>query len=177
MIPRSMSRTLRGLALAGLCAALFWFNRPEAAPVEASVGYEAGERLPAFTIEQTDGALFSLEECRGRVVVINLWATWYAPCVGELPNFDRLQAAHPDDVAVLAIHSSLITDDPVAYLADFDYGIAFAVDEDGAVIASLGGSTMLPQTAVLDRDGVVRYNKVGSLTYEALEELVSAAAR
>jgi glyoxylase I family protein len=53
--------------------------------------------------------------------------------------------------------------------------LAFAVDEGGEVIASVGGSTMLPQTVVLDRTGVVTYNQVGSVTYEALEELVAAA--
>ena len=95
------------------------------------------------------------------MTVINLWATWCTPCVNELPHFDRLQREHPDDVA--------------AYLANYDYGVAFAVDEGGQVIASVGGSTMLPQTLVLDRYGVVTYNQVGSVTYEALEELVAAA--
>ena len=51
------------------------------------------------------------------------------------------------------------------------------MDGGGEVIASVGGSTMLPQTVVLDRTGVVTYNQVGSVTYEALEELVAAAAR
>ena len=96
--------------------------------------------------------------------------------MNELPHFDRLQKAHPDDVAVLAIHSDLITDDVNAYLAGFDYGIAFAVDTSGDVIASVGGSTMLSQTVVLDPYGVVTYNQVGSVTYEMLEELVEEAA-
>ena len=110
-----------------------------------------------------------------RVTLINLWATWCTPCVNELPYFDRLQQAHPDDVKVLAIHSDLITDDPLAYLAGFDYQMSFAVDEGGQVIASVGGSTMLPQTVVLNAHGEVIYNRVGSVTYEALEELVEKA--
>ena len=184
MISRGLSRALWGVAIVLLCGALVGFNWPDAAPVEAPVaeyvsdaalGHEVGEQLPPFEIEQTNGERFSLAEHRGQVVVINLWATWCTPCVGELPYFDALQKAHPEDVAVLAIHSDLITDDPIEYLSNFDYGFGFAVDEGGDIIASVGGSTMLPQTVVLDRYGVVTYNQVGSVTYEALEELVAAA--
>ena len=93
----------------------------------------------------------------------------------DIPPALPLAREHADDVAVLAIHSDLITDDVMEYLSHYDYSMPFAVDETGEVIASLGGSTMLPQTIVLDRYGVVIYNQVGSMTYEALTELVEAA--
>ena len=180
-------------ALIALAGALVFFNLPsgertiaqaadgpaavpEAVYVsDAPLGHAMGEQLPDFTLPKLDGEDFVLSDHRGRVTVINLWATWCTPCVNELPHFDRLQREHPDDVAVLAIHSDLITDDVAGYLSAFDYGIGFAVDETGEVIASVGGSTMLPQTVVLDRCGVVTYNQVGSVTWEALEELVEAA--
>ena len=186
MITARQARAAWWAALAALCAALVLFNLPAreepASPpagyaADAPLGYGVGERLPDFTLTQTDGAEFSLSACRGRAVVINLWATWCGPCMKELPYFDRLQAAYPDDVAVLAIHSDLVTDDVEKALSGFDYRIAFAVDGDGMVIRALGGSTMLPQTAVLDRYGVVTYNRVGSVSYEALEELVLAAMK
>ena len=157
-----------------LAAVLIAVNLP-GKPADAPAGHEPGQRPPDFTLATLDGGAFTLSGQRGRVTVINLWATWCGPCVRELPHFDRLRLAYPDDVAVLAIHSDLVTEDVAAYLALYDYGIAFAVDTDGAVIASLGGSTMLPQTIVLDRSGIVTYNRVGSVTYEALEELVLAA--
>ena len=178
-------------ALLILAAALLFFNRPAAdgpalggAPAaettaryadDAPLGYHVGERLPDFTLVQTDGSEFTLSQYRGKVTVINLWATWCTPCVNELPYFDRLQQAYSDEVKVLAIHSDLITDDPLDYLSAFDYQIAFAVDKEGGVIASMGGSAMLPQTVVLDPRGEVIYNKVGSVTYETLAELVEAA--
>ena len=179
-------------ALAVLVAALIFFNLPvsdgPAAAAEAPeadtasqlfsdapLGFHEGEQLPDFTIAQTDGTEFTLSQNRGKVTVINLWATWCTPCVNELPFFDRLQQAHPDDVKVLALHSDLITDNPLTYLSNYDYHFAFAVDEDGQIISSLGGSTMLPQTVVVNARGEVTYNKVGSVTYEALEELVQGA--
>lgn len=180
-----MKRLIWALALAVLAAALVFYNLPEGGPEaaptpiayesDAPLGNQPGERLPDFALDRLDGGTFELAAQRGRATVINLWATWCGPCVKELPYFDALQAAHPEDVAVLAIHSDLITDDISAYLANYDYGIAFAVDAEGGVIRAVGGSTMLPQTLVLDRYGVVVYNQVGSVTYELLEELVEKA--
>ena len=138
-------------------------------------GCAVGQRLPDFELPTVGGGEFRLSEHRGGAVVLNLWATWCTPCVNELPHFDKLQREHAGEVTVLAIHSDLITDDVEAYLAGFDYGMAFAVDESGDVISSVGGTTMLPQTIVLNGDGVVTYNKVGSVTYEMLEELLSEA--
>ena len=189
---RKKSALAWSAALLILAGALIFYNLPSAPPPAAAdadhdpvsysqfssgapLGHQPGEQLPDFTLRQTDGQEFTLSQYRGKVVVLNLWATWCTPCVKELPHFDRLQQAYPDEVKVLAIHSDLITDDPLVYLQGFDYQIAFAVDESGQVISSLGGSTMLPQTLVLDPRGEVTYNRVGSVSYEALEELVLAA--
>ena len=186
MISARQSRLIWCVALAVLAAALVFFNRPGALPdpaadsapeyaSDAPRGYEPGEAPADFELIQMDGARFALSEHRGQVVVINLWATWCAPCVGELPSFDRLSRDYGEEVAVLAIHSDLITDDVEAFLSNYDYDIAFAIDEEGGAIASLGGTTMLPQTIILDADGIVTYNRVGSMTYETLEALVNAA--
>ena len=160
-----------------LCVMLI-VNRPAPKSVydtDAPIGHAVGQQAPDFTLTTVEGQPFTLRDHRGQATVLNLWATWCGPCVKELPYFDRLAREHADDVAVLAIHSDLITDDVMEYLSHYDYSMPFAVDETGEVIASLGGSTMLPQTIVLDRYGVVIYNQVGSMTYEALTELVEAA--
>jgi hypothetical protein len=59
------------------------------------------------------------------------------------------------------------------YLAAFSYAIPFAVDGDGSLSEALNVSTVLPQTLILSPDGVVRCNHTGSLSYEALLELVA----
>ena len=78
---------------------------------------------------------------------------------------------------VLVIHSNLITDDVTKYLSGYDYSFPFAIDETGGVIAALGGSTMLPQTIVVNVEGIVTYNQVGSVTTEKLEALVNEAKK
>ena len=132
-------------------------------------------RCPDFTVPlygEQDGS-FALSAHRGQVTVINFWATWCAPCVAELPHFERLQREYGDRVSVVAIHSNLITEDVQAFLDAHGWQLPFAQDPDGGVIAALGGSTMLPMTVILDAQGVIVYNKVGSVTYEQLESLIA----
>ena len=137
------------------------------------VGYEVGQRCPDFTVPlyNADGAQFTLGEKRGRIAVINFWATWCTPCVAELPHFEKLHAEYPD-VEIVAIHSSLVTDDVQAFLDKKGFDLPFALDADGSVIKALGGSTQLPMTVIVDQSGKITYNKVGSVTYEQLESLV-----
>ena len=136
------------------------------------MGKEVGELCPDFTVPLYGGGDFSVRAQKGKVTVLNFWATWCTPCCAELPWFQQLQDTYPDTVSVVAIHSSLVTDDVEAYLAKQSYTFPFALDTDGSVIASLGGSTMLPMTVILDRQGHIVYNAVGSMTYEKLENIV-----
>ncbi len=147
----------------------------EAAPQAAgtpAVGSEVGMTCPDFEVPLYGGGTFALSQTRGKIVVLNFWATWCSPCCSELPYFERLWEAYPDDVALVAIHSELITDDVESYIAEMGYRMPFALDETGAVLEALGGSTMLPQTVILDRDGTIAYNRIGSMDYEALEAQV-----
>lgn len=132
-------------------------------------------RCPDFTVPLygEQGGSFALSAHRGQVTVINFWATWCAPCVAELPHFERLQREYGDRVSVVAIHSNLVTEDVQAFLDARGWQLPFAQDPDGRVIAALGGSTMLPMTVILDAQGVIVYNKVGSVTYEQLESLIA----
>ena len=107
--------------------------------------------------------------------MLNFWATWCTPCVAELPYFDRLAEEMGDQVNVLAIHSNLVTEDVAAWLEKAGYAhLPMALDESGEILASLGVSTMLPVTVILDAEGKVCYNAVGSVTYEFLLEQVQA---
>lgn len=170
---RRTFRLLWAAAVLLLLAELVYVNRPETQG--APTGVQPGERLPDFSVRCVDGSEFRLSAQRGKVVVINFWATWCTPCVEELPLFDRLQAEQPGKVAVLALHSPPVTADVEDYLAAFSYAIPFAVDEDGSLSELLGAGTVLPQTLIVDRDGIVRCSQAGALSYERLLELVAGA--
>jgi thiol-disulfide isomerase/thioredoxin/NAD-dependent dihydropyrimidine dehydrogenase PreA subunit len=142
----------------------------------APLGFAAGERLPDFEIPCLDGSTFHLADTRGKVVFINLWGTYCTPCVQELPLFDALYREHREDVEVIAVHSSIITEDISAFLSDKGWTIPFAVDtEDDLVWKTVGGTSSMPQTIVIDPDGKVRFNRHGSVTKELLNTFYQQA--
>ncbi len=143
---------------------------------DAPEGKEVGERLPDFTLPCYDGSEFHLAEQRGKITFLNLWATSCTPCKHELPYFSELYRQHEGDLAMLVVHSSMVTDDPAEYLADKGYAMPFATDDDDDTVAEMVGNTgTFPQTIVLNRKGEVVYNKVGSVTPEMLEALYGEA--
>ncbi|MBQ6364641.1 MAG: 4Fe-4S binding protein [Lachnospiraceae bacterium] len=202
---KKRSVILWSAALAVLACALIWFNfldpslksqamepaavaestesaavssedTEEAAESTAEIGYEIGNQLADFSLECLDGSTFRLADTRGKVVFLNLWATYCGPCVKELPHFDEFDKTH-DDVVVLAVHSQFVTDDVPQFLEGRDLGLTFAIDTpDNLVWNITGGNSTLPQTIVLNRRGEVIYNQRGSVTPELLESLYQQAS-
>lgn len=146
-------------------------------PPEVSVetGNQIGMAAPDFTAPLYGGGEFSLVEHRGKVVVVNFWATWCTPCCAELPFFNAIYEELGNRVSVVAIHSDLVTDDVAAYLSGYEYTLPFAQDERGNIGKLLGVSTMLPHTMIIDANGIVTYNAAGSLNYEELQSLILLA--
>ncbi len=204
---KKLGKIAWGIALAVLCAALVYYNfldpnikkaetpaaEPavveaeipvqEAAPADwsssAPLGCEVGQQLPDFTITCLDGSEFHLADYRGKPVFINLWATYCGPCVKELPHFSELYKAHEGDIAMLALHSDIVADDPQEYLDEFgkDWVMPFAIEnEDEAIWNLVGGTTAMPQTIVLNRHGEVVFNQRGSVTPEMLAALYEQAS-
>lgn len=177
-------RILWGIALALLCAALVWFNaadpsirKENAGTAAQETGWTAGSILEDFELTCYDGTLFRLSETRGKIVFINRWATWCAPCIAELPYFNDLYKAHEGDIAVIAVHPSMIIEDPAPYADKFEDGFLFATDGEGDTLKTIvGGTDTLPQTIVLDREGTVIYNSEKSVTPEMLEALWQQAS-
>jgi len=167
---KKRSRTAWTAAIALLLGILFFANIPGAdAP---QTGADPGMVCPPITVPTYSGGEFTLSE--GTVTVINFWATWCGPCVEELPHFERLAESHPE-IDVVAVHSELVTEDVPAWLAARDFSLTFALDETGEVLTSLGGGDMLPQTVVVNEEGIITYNAVGSVTYEELENMIRHA--
>ena len=142
---------------------------------DAPAGREVGQQLPDFTLPCYDGTEFHLVEKRGKIVFINLWATFCTPCINELPYFNDLYAAHEGDMAMLVVHPSMVIDDPAEFLADKGYDMSFATDSDNTVAEIVGSTNTFPQTIVLNRRGEVVYNKIGSITPEILSALYDEA--
>lgn len=113
---------------------------------------------PDFTVH--NGAqTIQLSQFRGKVVLLNFWATWCAPCIDELPSLQRLQALRPD-IQVVAVS---IDDDADAYNKFLQqYSINLLSARDGTQGANLKyGSVRVPETFLIDRQGNIRRKFIG----------------
>ena len=143
----------------------------------APIGTAIGNQLADFTAEKLDGTQFHLADHRGKVVILNMWATYCGPCVQELPEFESFQKAHADDVVVFIIHASDPLEDVPEFLAKKGIGLPCAIDSDDDRIYTLCGAnpSILPHTVVLNRSGEIIYNQTGSMTGALLDELFEKA--
>lgn len=130
-----------------------------------------GDTAPVFETVDLAGNAVSLQDYRGRVVVLNFWATWCPPCRVEMPELDAYQAEMGDRIAILGIDMG----EPPGAIVPFvrQHGLRFPIllDETGAIAASYG-ITGLPTSLIVDRSGVVRERVTGAMTRDTLARRV-----
>jgi thiol-disulfide isomerase/thioredoxin len=129
-----------------------------------------GERGPDFTVELLDGGEFTLSrhlEDSGQPLIINLWASWCAPCRDEIPALSAFADNHPE-LTVIGVAVEDRPDDSRALAADLGptYPLALGTAEFEDAYPNFG----LPVTYFLDEEGVVTEVYNGILTVEKLEE-------
>ena len=115
---------------------------------------KAPKPAPAVTFADGKGGRHALDAFKGRYVLPNLWATWCAPCVSELPSLARLQA-HAPGLRVLAINADSTKVDAGAFLKSHGAGtLPVYVDSDRMLMRSFVVPG-LPTTVLIDPDGKV----------------------
>lgn len=132
-----------------------------------------GQTAPSFAVPQLEGGSAGLASYRGRVVVMNLWASWCPPCRAEMPDLQRLYAAYRSkNVVVLGVDQGESAQRVSAFAASLGIHYPILLDQEqqyGRVYAALG----LPTTVVVDANGVVARGFDGPLSYA---QMVSAIA-
>jgi thiol-disulfide isomerase/thioredoxin len=127
--------------------------------VAGVVAPAAPRAVPALAFKDGEGRDVSLKQFRGKVVLLNLWATWCAPCRKEMPALDRLEAAKGGaDFAVVPVSLDLgSVDKPRAFLKEIGATrLPLYVDTTGKslqALKSVGRGTGLPTTLILDKAG------------------------
>jgi thiol-disulfide isomerase/thioredoxin len=123
---------------------------------------------PDFQLEDMDGNKHSLENYRGKVVILNFWATWCPPCRREIPSMEALHRAFKEEAfAILAVNEWETEDHVFAFMGQLpvDPGFPILFDLDSAVATSFGVKG-LPTTLLLDTQGKIVYRAVGGRDFD-----------
>jgi peroxiredoxin len=149
------------VAVAAVVFALLLFSEPAPDPIRP------GQQAPGFDLPLLDGASVSLASLRGRVVLLNFWATWCAPCEAEMPAMQRLHTALASkDFALIAVS----LDKERAEVEQFRQrlGLTFPIALDPAKGVSTQYQTYrYPESYLIDREGRILSRYVGPRDWDS----------
>jgi peroxiredoxin len=174
-----MSRAaMRALALMLLSAGWLWsagcsqdasssVADGRAAP-SVAIGTVVGMRAPTLDLPALKGGLVRLDELRGKVVLVNFWATWCGPCLMEMPSMERLYREFADEeFEILAISSDFEGAAVVKPYVD-RLRLTFPILLDfGLQINDRYKVTGIPTSVIVDRDGVITHKFFGSRDWDS----------
>ncbi len=123
---------------------------------------------PDFSLPDLNGTLHSLKEFRGKLLILNFWASWAAPCLREMPNLQRIHQIYKDSsVQVVGIAVVSNPDDvpEKVKLTGITYPVLLGTKE---LIAQYGSFSDLPTTFIINSNGIILKQLNGSHTYRML---------
>jgi thiol-disulfide isomerase/thioredoxin len=165
-----------GLLLIAVAAYFFLQNNPlpssssDLSAIPVKVDYTA----PELSLTDLQGNSTSLADYRGKVVLVNLWATWCPPCKEEMPALETFYRKHAGDgFAIIAVNDGDPTSDVIQFVKD--YGLTFPVWLDPTYIATEKAfkTLNLPSSFVINQDGQVVLSWVGGINLRTLEKYVT----
>jgi peroxiredoxin len=159
------------VVVAGAVVLVAWLNRGRLNPVVP------GRPAPGFSAVDLQGTSRTLADYRGKVLLVNIWATWCPPCQQEMPSMQRLREAVPDeDFAILAVS----VDAPLGERDAFGreggnlevfartMGLTFRILHDpSGKIQETYQTTGVPESFVVDRDGLIKKKVAGPTEWDA----------
>jgi cytochrome c biogenesis protein CcmG/thiol:disulfide interchange protein DsbE len=153
-----------------LGAGWIWLTRAPLESVQAGPppAPREGFAAPDFTLPALDGKTVALHDLRGKVVLLNFWATWCAPCKAEMPAMQRVYADEKGrGLVVLAVTVETNPATVTSFVQRYDLGFAILLDS-GAQVSRLYRIQGTPTSFFIDRHGVIRSVVVGGPMSEGL---------
>ena len=141
---------------------------PSTSPSSAVDLTQERPMAPDFELSDLNGNTVSLSSLRGKVVLVNFWATWCPPCREEIPSMDRLyQLLHSEGVELLAINVEADGPQTVPkFMQRVPFSFPVLYDGDGTVQRKFGVSKY-PETFIIDAEGVIRERIIGGIDWNS----------
>ena len=150
-------------------------GRSEQRNQAVSAAGEIGSRLPEFSVKDLRGRNISSADLRGKVVLIDFWATWCEPCKKEMPGYQEfLNRYGPRGFAVIGLKLDIMRDveEPVLFARKIGVSYPLAVAGDD-LKQKFGGIEGLPTTMLYDRQGILRKKVIGFEYTSAFEQEIT----
>jgi thiol-disulfide isomerase/thioredoxin len=161
-----------GIILVGGAAYLAWRYRPS--PDVPVIRFASNpEPVPALVIHDLSGKITSMNDLKGKVVLVNFWATWCPPCRIEVPELIKLQETHRDRLQIIGISQDEDREEVQAFVEKngINYPVIMATPE---VTAAFGGVPALPTTFVVDTEGRVVQRHLGFMSADVYDREIRA---
>lgn len=131
---------------------------------------EIGKLAPNFTLENLDGQEVSLEDYRGKIVMLNFWASWCPPCRQEMPDMKRLQEEN-EDLVIFAVNVKEEKSKVESFIEEGGYGFEVALDPEGE-IAAIYLVSAFPTSYFIDKEGILLGGVPGMLEYPQMVQIL-----
>lgn len=130
---------------------------------------EIGSPAPDFVLEDLSGNPVKLSDLKGRLVVLNFWATWCTPCRTEMPEFQEIYQQNQPDLVVLGINLEQSSGEIQDFISQLSITYPILLDNKGQV-SRLYKVIQLPNTYFIDRQGILRIRHIGFLSSNQFQE-------
>lgn len=141
----------------------------------------ARQAAPDISGTTLDGSAFSLPALKGKVVVLNVWASWCAPCRAEAPVLEKTwKAQQGNGVQFIGLDTRDSDTSALAFLRKFDITYPNVIDRDGALQLRFAGTLppeAIPSTIVIDSEGRVAARALGKVSESTLLGMIEAARK
>jgi cytochrome c biogenesis protein CcmG, thiol:disulfide interchange protein DsbE len=150
-LSRVITMVILLIASIGILFAVVNFNKKEV------VVLESGKAAPDFTLQTVDGQNVKLSDLKGKVVVVNFWATWCEPCRQEMPAIEKAYEHYKDQgLVVLGVNLKENNVSVKGFAENYHLTFPIVMDKDGSVAVDTYKVKPIPTSFFIDRQGILR---------------------